>query len=291
MLIPFAVDIPIALTIVLSDHFSLLNPLIIGLSGLIHINHVFSVDLAERQARPFELTQPDQPITCAIASLKRRRLVDYTHPKVEWAVAALLTVSFAWLGRYYFAGSERDNLRMVFGVPAVLLYIQGGLLLVKLMIVGWRSPIPRVETAEHVEVREKTRRYYLWTCDCYRIGLAATTLFWAIQVTSPAWVLHRVVSIWMSAAIVIGVAVTIWVEIKRKQLVGVALRTVPAKLPDFLFPQPVARWPICHERSVPLLLLKGARGYSVNLANILNRLAAVYLVGLLLLLTALRLGS
>src|ERR1700722_16213812 len=53
MLIPFAFDIPIAIAIFLSGRLSLLNWLIVGLAALIHINHLFSVDLAERQARRF----------------------------------------------------------------------------------------------------------------------------------------------------------------------------------------------------------------------------------------------
>src|SRR5580765_3685965 len=53
MLIPFAVDVPLAIAIVASGRLQLLTPLIIGLCGLIHLNHAFSVRLAERQARAF----------------------------------------------------------------------------------------------------------------------------------------------------------------------------------------------------------------------------------------------
>jgi hypothetical protein len=101
MLIPFAVDIPIATAIFLSHRLSLLNWLILGLCALIHINHVFSVDLAERQARHFELADSEHPVTCMVASLKRRRLRDYSSPKFECALALLFVIGFAWLIRYY----------------------------------------------------------------------------------------------------------------------------------------------------------------------------------------------
>ncbi|MGH9702186.1 MAG: hypothetical protein ACRD4K_02330 [Candidatus Acidiferrales bacterium] len=62
MFIPFAVDIPLAIAIFLSGQLALLNWLILGLAVLIHINHSYSVDLAERQARPFALPEAEQPV-------------------------------------------------------------------------------------------------------------------------------------------------------------------------------------------------------------------------------------
>ena len=51
MLIPFAVDIPIAIAIFRSGRLQLLNFLMIALCAIIHINHSCSVDLAERHQR------------------------------------------------------------------------------------------------------------------------------------------------------------------------------------------------------------------------------------------------
>src|ERR1700737_4372093 len=50
MFIPFAVDIPVAIAIFRSGHLLALNWLMLGLAALIHINHSFSVELAQRQA-------------------------------------------------------------------------------------------------------------------------------------------------------------------------------------------------------------------------------------------------
>jgi hypothetical protein len=288
MLLPFAIDIPIATAIFLSHHPGLLNPLIIALSALIHINHVFSVDRAERQARPFAVAEPEQPVTCAVASLTRRRLADYSYPKVELTLAVILIAGLVWLARYYSAAPEHQNLRQVFAVPMVLLYLELGLLLVKSLIVRWRSPIPLAGAAEYVAARERIRKYYLWTCDCYRIFIAATIVFWAICLWVPASSLNRVVTIWMGVMIAIGIVLTIWVEMKRKQLADLAVRTSPARLPDLLPEQGIAKRLLCYERSAPMLLLKGARGYSINLANRLNCAGAAYLVGLAVLLVLLR---
>ncbi|MBZ5525348.1 MAG: hypothetical protein LAP21_24235 [Acidobacteriia bacterium] len=62
MFIPFAIDIPVAAAIFISGHLSWLFWLILGLSALIHINHVYSVALAERQARAFAVPEDEQPV-------------------------------------------------------------------------------------------------------------------------------------------------------------------------------------------------------------------------------------
>lgn len=132
MLIPFAVDIPIATAIFLSGRLTLLNWLILGLCALIHINHLYSVDLAERQARRFAVPGAEQPIAAMALSLEPRRLRDYSNRKVEWGLAVSTLVALAWLLRYYFAAPEHHNLHLVFGVPVCFLYLQLGMLFVKL---------------------------------------------------------------------------------------------------------------------------------------------------------------
>jgi hypothetical protein len=281
MLIPFAVDIPVATAISLTGHLVLLNWLILGLCALIHINHSFSVDLAERQARPFAVPEAEQRVASMILSLKPRRLRDYTNRKVEWALALSSIVALAWLVRYYFAAPEHQNLRLVFGFPAFMLYLQVGLLFVKRVVVAWRTPVPQVQAAEHMQAREETRKYYLRVCDWYRAAASTMILFWPIEIsTSPAG-FNRLFGIWFAAWMAISVVATVWVEIRRKQLVTLALRARPVKLPDFLHQSEIARWPVCYQPSAPMLMLKGAHGYSLNLANTLTHLGAVYLAGLL----------
>src|SRR5882724_5025438 len=131
MFIPFAVDIPVATAIFISGHFVNLTWLVLGLAVLIHLNHLFSVDLAERQARQFEVAEAEQPVSALVLSMKRRRLRDYTNVRLEVAMALVSILAFAWLTRYYFAAPDHHNLRLVFGQPLLLLYMQAGLVLVK----------------------------------------------------------------------------------------------------------------------------------------------------------------
>jgi len=280
MFIPFAIDIPCATAIFISGRLNWLMALILGLAAYIHIHHLNSVALAERQARPFAVPEDEQPVASMMFSLKPRRLRDYTNARVEWALALSTVVALAWLVRYYFMAPEHHTLRAVFGVPLFYLYVQIGILFVKRVIVAWRAPVPQIQAEEHLDAREQTRRYYLLLCDWNRAAITAGLLFWPFLLSSPPARINRLTSIWFAVWMMISIVSAVWVEIRRKRLISVALRARPVKLPDFTGESELARWPMCYQPSVPMLVLKGARGYSLNLANALIRLGAAYVAGM-----------
>ena len=205
---------------------------------------------------------------------------DYVNPKVEWALAISSMAAAAWLVRYYFAAPEHHDLRMVFGVPAIYLYLQVGMLFVKRVVVAWRTPVPQAQAAEYLEAREQTRKYYLRVCDWCRAWATAAIVFWAVLLGFPPDGKNRALTVWFVAGMAASVIAGVWGEIRRKQLVTVALRARPVKLPDFMGESEMAKWPLCYQPSAPMLVLKGARGYSLNLANTLSHLGAAYLAGM-----------
>jgi hypothetical protein len=290
MLVPFAVDIPLALAIFLSGRLLLLQWLILGLCALIHINHSFSVNLAEREAQPFASSDADQPVVSMALSLTPRRLRDYTNRRFEWALTLSNIVAFAGLLLYYFAAPESHNLRFVFAAPAFLLYLQLGMMFAKHVVVAWRSPVPAAQAVERLEAREEARKHYLRICDWGRTAASAGILFWLIELNASPAALKRMLRVWLAALLIVAVVGTVWVELRRKHLVTVALRVRPAKLPDFLRQSEMAKWPVCYQPSAPMLVLKGSRGYSLNLANTLAYFGAAYLAGLIVLLTVLPVG-
>jgi hypothetical protein len=268
MLIPFAVDIPLAIAIFASGHLLLLNWEVVGIAALIHINHLYSVDLAERQARRYAVALAAPPPAAVVLSLTPRRLRDYTHPIVEALLALVLALALAlWM----------RQVRTAYKVPVLVLYIEIGLLLIKQMIVSWRSPMPRSQLAEHVALREQTRTYYLAVCDFHRVVFALMLVWLAVHPGTNQSAAFYVVFLSL------GIVGQIVVELKRKQLVKVALRARPVALPDFLNQATLARWPLCYRPSAPMLVIKGARGYSINLANSLAMVSVAYLAGLIVL--------
>lgn len=290
MLIPFAVDIPLAVAIFVSGRLMLLNLLILGLCALIHINHCYSVDLAERKARRFAVAEAERPVVSIALCLKPRRLRDYTNRKLEWVMGLSTAFTLVWLVRYYFAAPEHHHLRVVFAAPLFLLYTQIGALLVKGIVLAWRAPFPESQAAEHLKACEETRKYYLKQCDWIRASATAAMLFSLVQFSVPPALYGRALSVWLAAWSGITLVATVWQEIKRKRLVRLALRTQPVRFPDFLHQSEMARWPLCYQPTAPMLVLKGAHGYSLNLANRLSHLGAAYLMGLVALFGLLSIG-
>jgi hypothetical protein len=288
MMVPFAVDIPIAIAIFVSGRLRLLNFLMIALCAIIHINHSYSVDLAEREARPFALPEAQQPVASMVLSLTPRRVRDYSNQTFEWILMLSTVAGFLWLARDYFVAPELHNLRQVFGVPLFYLYLQLGIYWVKRVIVSWRTPVPRAQAAEYLDAREQTRKYYLLMCDVYRASATAGILFWAAAVGLSPAKFDDAFRIWFFAWMVFSVGGTIWVEIRRRQLVKLSLLARPVKLPDFLHESEIARWPMCYQPSAPMLMLKGARGYSLNLANRMAHFAAAYMFGFVALVALMR---
>lgn len=287
--VSYAVEIPLGIAVFASGHLGFFLPLILGMAAFIHAFHMISVNMAEREATPFAVEEPEQEVATFALSLKARRLRDYTDPRVEWVIVLSLVVAFALLVRYYFSAPEHHNFRMVFGAALFWLYGQLGLLLAKQVIVAWRAPIPQSQVEEHMTAREEARKLYLRVCDRGRLLLALSTLCWPLLLSAPAGTQGIAATVWISVFLVVGIVLGVWQEIRRKRMLAVSLRARPVKLPDLMGKSEALRWPVCYQPSAPMAVLKGVHGYSLNLANQLTQLGAAYVAGLVVLLVVLRL--
>jgi hypothetical protein len=290
MFIPFVLDVPIAITIFMPGYVQYFIWLLLAQMVMIHVNHVFSVDIAERQARSFATTEIEQPVASLVLSLKTRRLRDYSNLKLEAAIALSSVIAIAALMRYYVAAPEHHNVRLVFGGAAVMLYTQLGFLFAKSVIVAWRTPVPQAQAEEHLAAREEARKLYLQVCDWSRINSTVVLLLCPVLLYASPANRGRYLSILFIAALAVAVLLAIWQEFRRKQVLAASLRARPARLPELLSPSERLRWPLCYQPSAPMLVLKGAHGYSLNLANTLAQFAAAYLAGFIALVAALRIG-
>jgi len=288
--VSYLIEVPLTIAIFVSGHFMYLIWLILGIAAFIHAFHVFSVDMAERQARQFAVSEAEQPVAAIALSLTSRRLRDYSNFRLETAIALSLVISFSWLAYYYFSTPEHHHFREVFAAPLFWLYVQMGFLLAKLVIVAWRAPIPQTQAEEHLAAREETRKLYIKACDRARVLLSIGILSWPILLSVPPAIMGRVNTIQLTAVLLLGMVLGIWQEIRRKRLLDVTLRARPVKFPELLGQSQALKWPLCYQPSVPMIVLKGVRGYSLNLANQLTQLGAAYLAGLFVLLALLRIG-
>ena len=289
MFIPIAVEVLLAAAIFTSGHLLYLYWLIVAASIAVHVNHLFSVDLAERQARNFAVPEAEQPVSSVVLSLTPRRLRDYTNRRTEQIIILASTGTLIWLVRYYLRAPAEHSLRAIFGLPAFLLYSQLGFLFVKYGIVAWRTPIPQAQAEEHLHAREEARRFYLRACDWLRLLTAGELMFWPVLLTASQAMRTYVVTFFWVAVLAVSVVLTVWQELGRRAVLKASLRARPMKMPDFLHTGNSSR-PLCYEPGTPMLLIRGARGYSLNLANKLTQLGAAYLAGLIALFALLRMS-
>ena len=279
LLVPFAIDVPIAAARFAGGNVAMLNAMIVALYVLIHAGHAIAVDIAQREARRYEAPGRARPTAGLGLSLATRRVRDYSHPAIEALVALLAVVTFAWLAARYLGTSPRPDPRRLFGTPVLLLYVQVGMLYAKWVAVEWRMPLPREGAARYRAVREIARRHFLALVDWSRIVVAVSFLYWPMVVSAAPEEHAAVMSLWFVLWTVAGVGGTAWVEMRRKRLAGLLARTRPVRFPDLLRQPELARWPVCCAPGVPLLVLKGARGYSLNLGHRLALLGGAYIAG------------
>jgi len=287
MLMPYAVEIAAAAAIFISGHYMNLSWLIIAMAALVHGNHLISVDYAERQARRFAISEDEQPVSSMVLSLQPRRLRDYSSRTVERFIIFSTMAALIWLVKYYFKSPVPPSFLMVFGGPLVLLYWQLGLLIVKVGIVSWRTPVPREQAEEHLQAREAARKFYLKVCDWDRLIITTWLVFWPFILSAPPALRTPFAKYYLVALLAVTVFVSIWKEIGRNSVLKASLRARPMRMPDFLHTEN-SSWLLCYQPATPMLVIRGARGYSLNLANRLALLGTAYLAGLVMLFAILR---
>lgn len=291
MAIPFALDIP-AIGMLLTGYASWLPWLIVAMVPIIYGNHMYNVNIAERQAWHYAKPEDAQAaVTSTVGlSLTPRRLKDYTNWPLEWVMAFATVAAGLVLAHIYWAAPEKPSIRGVFWAPAFYLYVQLGILFAKRVIVAWRAPVPMAQTAEHMAVRDAMRKHYLLMCDWNRIAATAGIVFCPVLLSVPKTESELLVKIWLGGWLAISIAGAVWTEIRRKQLAEMGLKVRPVRMPDLSGQAEMTKWPVCYQPDLPMLVLQSARGYSLNLANTIAYLGAVYLVGLALLLMLARVG-
>lgn len=289
MLLPVALEAVLALGIFISGHLTYLAWLILGISAAIHVNHLFNVDRAEQNARSFAEPEAERPVCAMVLSLTPRRLSDYSNRWIEGFIVLVSLAAFAWLLRYCVHSTGALNLRMVVGVPVLLLYQQLGFLFVKYGVVAWRTPIPRPQAEEHLRAREEARKLHLKVCDWCRILITLEIALFATVLAIAPELRMKVISGYWVTLLVGAVALGIWHEKGRLDVIKANLRVRPMKMPVFPQVEGSGRL-LCYQPATPMLLIKGTRGYALNLANRLTQFGAAYLAGLIVLFAILQMG-
>jgi hypothetical protein len=274
LFIPWGIEGAVLLTLWTASR---LNGLSIALLILVialytRFNYYAARMVAENRARAFEPPDAIQTATNVALSLEPRTLWNYTNWWVEAAIALLFGAAALWMA--FYPATDPLVPRKFIGFLIVSIYIQVGLLLVKLGIVRSSSIAPADNVEQYLAWRDSLRRFAIRMCDLSRVMFALYPLLLLSVITGG--------SVRLAAAIAFGIlfiAVLIYEWQTRLKHLEVARRTKPARFPLL----PAARnvrgllgfWP-----SLPVLLLRTANGYALNLAAAPVRIAGVYFAGL-----------
>jgi hypothetical protein len=267
LFIPWGIEFPLVAALALTGQFNLRNVaiLILIITLFTRFNYYAARIAAEKRARAFEQSVESSHTSGVMLSLQPRTLRNYTNWWVEAGIVLALSAATGSLA----VGAPDRALRFV----VINLYLQAGLLLIKYGIIRSSGAAPVDNVEQYLTWRESLRRLSTGACDTTRLMFAVQPI---IALGFLAGGTARWVA-WIAFAVAAIVIVTYQWRCRRKHL-AVARRTKPARLPllpDFEQIRSVLGfWP-----SLPLLLLKTANGYALNLASAPVRLAGLYFAG------------
>ena len=226
-------------------------------------------------------------------SMSPRRLRDHTNILIEALVATAIAASLALAGHAHAVSAEpwvtwnaARWLRSIDSVTAWVLYLQLGLLLLKIVFVRWRMPLPVRRTDDFRRWRMAWLSYHLRVFDALRALLALALLSALLWLT----LAHGATVIFAAGGAVVLAAFAAHIASARRRLDAVAKEIRPVELVKE-FPQPA----VPEGRFVagvlfvtpgnPKVLVPGNRGLALNLAHPTTYAWTAYLLGLVALTT------
>src|SRR5262245_9024064 len=209
LLVLLLFDMPLSLWFLLSHRNTLLfvEQFIAMLISVVVSNLIF-VHFCYRAQEATGSVQ-ERPATTLQLSMSPRRLRDHTNWTIEIVIVTAMMLAAAMLVRAYVSEIDkveshvRSILRGGIVVTIWIAYLQLGLLLLKIVFVRWRMPLPARKTDEFRQWRTAWLSYHLRIFDSIRV-LSATILVsgvW-IKLTWGGWSRSAVIAggaIWIPA--------------------------------------------------------------------------------------------
>lgn len=276
LFIPWLIELPLLAASLISGHAEYLMWVVLGITLLTRLNFYAARQAAENRARRFEAPEAGAPASTVMLSLQPRTAGNYTNRWVEAIVAVSFAGAFAGLG-YLYATSPDQHLTMwLLGWTIFQCYLQFGVLLIKRAIISAPTVAPASNAEEYLAWRESLRRFSTWMCDTMRMimvpGVLIGIVFAIYKPRLGAGAMNAIL-----LGLFGGVVIVCWYEWRRRSAhLEVARRTKPAKLPAL---PGVPSQLICFQPGYPMLLLRNANGYALNLASVPAKLAGVYIAG------------
>jgi hypothetical protein len=274
LFIPWGIEGLTLAALWLTGHVSEVSILIMisAITLFTRFNYYAARIVIENRTRLFERPEASQPASNVVLSLQPRTLAAYTGWWVEAGIILALSAAAIW-SVFLPATNNPAIQRRLLSMMVIDVYAQAGLLLIKYGIIrsGGAAPVDNVE--EYLAWRESLRRFTTGFCDLTRLLFSLKPLLVISVIVGGSTLLAAEIGFVIVSIAAIGLG---WRS--RLAYLKVASRTRPAKFPLLPAAQeargPVGFWP-----SLPVLLLKTANGYALNLASTQVGIASLYSVG------------
>jgi hypothetical protein len=274
LFIPWGIEGLTLAALWLTGHISEVSILVMisVITLLTRFNYYAARIVIENRTRLFERPEASQPTTNIVLSLQPRTLSAYTDWWVEAGIILALCAAAVW-SVFLPATHDPAMERRLLSLMVIDVYAQAGLLLIKCGIIrsGGAAPVDNVE--QYLVWRESLRRFTTGLCDLARLLFSLRPLLVIGVIIGGSTLLATEIGLFIVSMAAIGLG---WR--RRLAYLKVARRTRPVKFPLSPAAQkargPVGFWP-----SLPVLLLKTANGYALNLASTQVGIAGLYSVG------------
>jgi len=271
------VELPVTIGVAVAGYWTIVFLLMAIFTLMTRLVYYANRGMAENAARRFQIPGTDKPVLSVTLSLAPRTLRGYTIPWIESAVGIGLLAWLAWLSYASAAFPAWHLLRGLWIITAFTLYIQFGLVLLKIGLVRARAVAPAENAEAYLLWRESLRRLSTALCDYLRLGFILPLVLVALALSIDRGSGHALAPLTFVFVLVVAPSMA-WFEWRRRQQhLRVARQTKPV---GFLVrPDAANLGLVCFRPALPALLLKGPRGYALNLASVSAMTAGLYLAG------------
>jgi len=293
LFLPLALDAPIVAWLAADGRYAFL--VCEQWIALIVAAVLYNVILAYFSARATALLHPGESrtVTSVQVSMEPRSLRDHVDRRVELALAVCLVISMGLLGRDFALattepghGHAARNLRLGTLATAWIVYLQIGLLLLKLVFVRWRMALPVRRTEDFRRWRTAWLSHHLRLFDALRLVFALLLVSVMSGVTFEAARSRTGLVLGLTAWAVVIVAFVLFEKREARRLAAVEREIRPIELVDEFPPAPIpagrflAGGLLYFNRDNPHALVRSGRGIALNLGHPSTYAWTGYFVGL-----------
>lgn len=295
--VPLLLDIPLTAWLFVTQRYDFL--FVSQFISMLVTVVVYNVIIAHFSYRAQAIAGAEQEpaATTMQLSMAPRRLRDQSNRTVELVILAAMLLAMGLLARTYLqstadSGNQVSHL-VRGGTVAVIwiVYAQIGLLLLKILFVRWRMPLPARRTDEFRQWRSGWLSYHLKVLDSIRLFCALMLLsgMW-IKLSWKGWSRDSVIvacSLWGPGLI----AYIIFLVRESRRLAALERELKPIEMvkefPRGAIPQGrfLAGGLLYVNRDNPVVLVRSPQGIAINLAHPSAYVWAAYFIGLALLMT------